>query len=176
MFHDLVSLGHLKTKIKKNWDSFWCYRTNSINKISDEIIYFCLGFNNFVYKFQIKLLLYTIWGSRPKVQAIARDLFLIKYISYPFPNQSAPQFKIIIQNSFELPHVSHDVYILRLFKLISVCKKIVRVQQGKFLWIKTYNWQENYFQSRGNWSFWSRRIFLHTVCSIKYFSKINLYQ
>ena len=48
----------------------------------------------------------------------------------------------------------------------TVCKKIVRDQQGKFLWIKTYNWQENYFQSRGNWSFWSRTILLHTVICI----------
>jgi hypothetical protein len=32
----------------------------------------------------------------------------------------------------------------------TVCKKIVRDQQRKFLWIKTYNWQENYFQSKGN--------------------------
>jgi hypothetical protein len=51
-------------------------------------------------------------------------------------------------------------------KTHTVCKKIVRDQQGKFLWIKTYNWQENYFQSRGNWSFWSRTI--HTVHVLYY--------
>ena len=36
------------------------------------------------------------------------------------------------------------------YGLYTVCKKIVRDQQEKFFWIKTYNWQENYFQSRGN--------------------------
>jgi hypothetical protein len=45
----------------------------------------------------------------------------------------------------------------------TVCKKIVRDQQEKFLWIQFYIWQENNFQSRGNKSFWSRTIFLHTV-------------
>ena len=33
-------------------------------------------------------------------------------------------------------------------KKSTVCKKIVRDQQGKFLWIKTSNWQENYFQPK----------------------------
>ena len=64
-----------------------------------------------------------------------------------------------------------------LMSYLQYVKNIVRDQQEKFLWIKTYNWQENYFQFRGNWSFWSRTIFLHTVLTwvifkIKFFGNI----
>jgi hypothetical protein len=74
------------------------------------------------------------------------------------------------------PHFSSNIFLIFLLNFVvknpknshfnvfhTVCKKIVRDQQRKFLWIKTYNWQENYFQSRGNWNFWSRPIFLHNV-------------
>ena len=47
----------------------------------------------------------------------------------------------------------------------TVCKKIVRDQQGTFLWIKTYNLQEHFFQSREIGPCWSRTIFLHTLFS-----------
>jgi hypothetical protein len=49
--------------------------------------------------------------------------------------------------------------------LYTVCEKIVREQQGEFLWIKAYNLQENYFQSRENWTFSARTIFLHMYVS-----------
>ena len=49
------------------------------------------------------------------------------------------------------------------FLKVAKREKIVREQQGKFLWIKAYTLQENYFQSRENWIFYSRTIFLHTV-------------
>ena len=59
-------------------------------------------------------------------------------------------------------------------KVITVCKKIVQDQQGKFIWIKTYNWQEHYFQSREIGPCWSRTIFLHTVyCDVFTQTKIK---
>jgi hypothetical protein len=37
------------------------------------------------------------------------------------------------------------IYSFQYTKKSKVCKKIVRDQQEKFIWIKAYNWQENYF-------------------------------